>query len=160
MIASEKAGIIQPRVPVVFNTGDDVADKVIEDRAEELRSRHINVKNYNFRVDVDFDEVDSLSVPYQKDNAKTAITAFEIMLENGSVTISNKIARESVDKLDKEATDKSGTESADKLDKETTDKSDAESVDKLFHFDKKSAENVIERGLEGFDWPGRMEYMW
>ncbi len=42
-IANEKAGIIKSGIPVVYNTGDMAADKVIASRAAELSSPEINV---------------------------------------------------------------------------------------------------------------------
>ncbi|MCR5214237.1 MAG: bifunctional folylpolyglutamate synthase/dihydrofolate synthase [Eubacterium sp.] len=94
-IAGEKAGIIKTGIPVVYNTGEEVADKVIEEKAEKLGSPYYNVKSYKLKTDIILEDYDHLYALYQKENAKTAITAFEIM--NQAKVICKNI-REIVDK--------------------------------------------------------------
>lgn len=43
-IAAEKAGIIKSGIPVVFNTGSDVADTVIIDKCNELKCQSVDVR--------------------------------------------------------------------------------------------------------------------
>ena len=43
-IAGEKAGIIMPKVPVVYNTGEAEADEVIRETAKRLSSEEVNVE--------------------------------------------------------------------------------------------------------------------
>ncbi len=98
-IAGEKAGIIKKGIPVVYNTGDSRADKVIEEKAEELGSPCYNVSaamlqdasqgsvqqtkdsgyGYNYKVSVDLGSYPAMRVLYQRENARTAISAFELM---------------------------------------------------------------------------------
>ncbi len=47
-IASEKAGIIKPGVAIVYNTGDDQADKVIEKQAKRLGAPAYNVAKTDY----------------------------------------------------------------------------------------------------------------
>ena len=101
-IAGEKAGIIKPGVPVVYNTGSEVADRVIEEKCREMEAviseREVSgettadsgVQPY-FRVPDRFAEIvtsepeigaivdafaEKQPAVYQFDNATTAVVAF------------------------------------------------------------------------------------
>jgi len=90
-IATEKAGIIKPGVPVVYNTGDEQADMVISERATSLNSPEINVAKGKYIINdftpsaIDFSCSNSYYIYqhinissaglYQVDNARTAIEA-------------------------------------------------------------------------------------
>ena len=90
-IAAEKAGIIKPGVPIVFNTGEEQADFVISNRARELNSPEINVAKGKYIINdftpsaIDFSCSNSYYIYqhinissaglYQVDNARTAIEA-------------------------------------------------------------------------------------
>jgi dihydrofolate synthase/folylpolyglutamate synthase len=83
-IAGEKAGIIKPGVPVIYNTGEDEADEVIGERAKELGTESYNVVEYidTIRKCVDSEVlkiIDSETATYQKDNIYTAITAISVI---------------------------------------------------------------------------------
>ncbi len=85
-IAGEKAGIIKPGVPVVYNTGSDVADRVIESTAKNRKCSMVRVESISGGQDdsdvkpVVWDflhEIFGDRQPlYQYDNASTAIAAF------------------------------------------------------------------------------------
>ena len=89
-IAYEKAGIIKPGVPVIYNTGKEAADSVIENQARLVDSKAINVaktdyiinglldKNIDFSICNSYYKYDHLVIGgttaiYQVDNAATAI---------------------------------------------------------------------------------------
>ena len=90
-IAGEKAGIIKENTPVIYNTGSEKADKVIEDYAKKMGAKAINVAKTDYIINefthktIDFSIYNSyykyhnLMIPvgdalYQLDNAMTAIT--------------------------------------------------------------------------------------
>ena len=91
-IAFEKAGIIKPGVPVIYNTGSSVADKVIKDRCLMLDSPYIKADDPEISLAAEALGVDGtllkevcliiddfekrINVPYQKDNAYEAAFAF------------------------------------------------------------------------------------
>ena len=91
-IAFEKAGIIKPGIPVIYNTGSSVADRVIADRCDELCVPGIfaadtDISHLTKELDIDetflkdieriIDDFGSrINVPYQKDNAYEAAYAF------------------------------------------------------------------------------------
>ena len=81
-IAGEKAGIIKPGIPVVYNTGSDVADSVIEKKAHELKSEAIKIMDCPDIVSDIFIDRQPL---YQYDNAATAIRAFLIAEGIGAI---------------------------------------------------------------------------
>ena len=82
-IAGEKAGIIKQGIPVVYNTGDEKADKVIEKKAEQMGSDYFNVPKVWESISDDLkDSIMSnvnLSVPYQIENVHTAVIAWMVM---------------------------------------------------------------------------------
>ena len=97
-IAREKAGIIKPGVPVVYNTGDEVADEVIENRAAILGSPSINVAKTGYIANEITDKTIDFSfatgyykyhniilkvagAKYQMDNAATAIALCNCMFD-------------------------------------------------------------------------------
>lgn len=49
-IAAEKAGIIKPGVPIVYNTGDELADIVIKNRALKLNADEYNVAKAQYII--------------------------------------------------------------------------------------------------------------
>ena len=80
-ISGEKAGIIKSGVPVIYNTGEEIADRVIEKKAAEEGSRAIRVA----RGDKAYKKAEKLwkssskpeMIPlYQYDNGATAYAAF------------------------------------------------------------------------------------
>ena len=91
LIAAEKAGIIKDNIPVVYNTGSDVADMVISKVAKSRSAKEINVakteyiindvsdKTIDFSVHSSYYKYDNLVIRskalYQIDNALTAIAA-------------------------------------------------------------------------------------
>ena len=84
-IAAEKAGIIKSGIPVVFNTGSDVADTVIIDKCNELKCQSVDVRRIkksdilsNDFIDEGFLEsvLPARSPLYQIDNATTACLTF------------------------------------------------------------------------------------
>lgn len=78
-IASEKAGIIKREVPIVYNTGDDTADRVIEERARELNCKAVKINGYPDDIADIFGDTQPL---YQYDNAATAIAACRLLTGN------------------------------------------------------------------------------
>lgn len=89
-IAAEKAGIIKSHTPVVYNTGNPAADKIIEEFAAEKEAPLINVAKTNYMINdftgngIDFSasssyysyrglKILSAGALYQADNAATAI---------------------------------------------------------------------------------------
>lgn len=80
-IAGEKAGIIREGVPVVINTGSKAADTVIEKVAKENKAPLFNIQNMKSEPLMDEDFIRKIlpegAAPYQVDNARTAIVAFE-----------------------------------------------------------------------------------
>ncbi len=84
-IAGEKAGIIKPGIPVIYNTGDDEADKVIEKRAREIGSPYYKVPDAIERITKtsgceeimeSFERyVAGFTALYQRNNAETALVA-------------------------------------------------------------------------------------
>ncbi|MBO4591443.1 MAG: bifunctional folylpolyglutamate synthase/dihydrofolate synthase [Eubacterium sp.] len=82
-IAGEKAGIIKQGIPVVYNTGDEKADKVIEKKAEQMGSDYFNVPEVWEGISDDLkDSIMSyvnVSVPYQIENVHTAVIAWMVM---------------------------------------------------------------------------------
>lgn len=104
-IAAEKAGIIKPGVPVVYNTGSATADLVIEKTAEALDAPCFNVatvdvireytsneKSVDFSLHSRYYSYDKLRLAcggalYQTDNAATAVSALTFLFpEQGAVT--------------------------------------------------------------------------
>ncbi|MCM1083155.1 MAG: Mur ligase family protein [Clostridium sp.] len=97
-IAYEKAGIIKKNVPVVYNTGDEQADKIICGIADTLGADAINVaktkyiineitdKTIDFSVSGSYYSYDNLKINmcavYQIDNAVTAIEACYTLFKN------------------------------------------------------------------------------
>ena len=89
LIAGEKAGIIKSNIPVVYNTGDLLADKVIEEQAKRVGAPEYNVAKAKFIINdfnprgIDFScsnsyyiyqsiNISSVGI-YQIQNALTAI---------------------------------------------------------------------------------------
>lgn len=97
-IAYEKAGIIKKYVPVVYNTGEEQADKIICEIADALGADAINVaktkyiineitdKTIDFSVSGSYYSYDNLKINtcaiYQIDNAVTAIEACHTLFSN------------------------------------------------------------------------------
>ncbi|MCR5543262.1 MAG: bifunctional folylpolyglutamate synthase/dihydrofolate synthase [Eubacterium sp.] len=85
-IAGEKAGIIKPEVPVVYNTGRDEADRVIENRARSKASEYISARlereegGNKSQIRKLVEESFGVTQPlYQYENASTAIEAYLII---------------------------------------------------------------------------------
>ncbi len=97
-IAYEKAGIIKKKVPVVSNTGDAIADEVIKKVAfekeavchfiedETLIINELSAGCIDFSISNDYYSLCNLKINtsalYQIDNARTAIRASYLFLEN------------------------------------------------------------------------------
>lgn len=97
-IAYEKAGIIKPGIPVVYNTGSVEADAVIDKTAVQCKACQINVAKTDYMINdftdngIDFSLVnsyynyqnmklrDELAL-YQTDNAATAIVLCNKLME-------------------------------------------------------------------------------
>jgi dihydrofolate synthase/folylpolyglutamate synthase len=113
-IAGEKAGIIKPGIPVIYNTGDCTADKVILKTAIEKKSAAYSVTDY-WDHDLDsiseeiknsdlalqiktfssmINEKTSDMVPYQRQNIRTAITAWTVLNKEAEATISPDVFAE------------------------------------------------------------------
>ena len=97
-IAGEKAGIIKPGVPVVYNTGNEIADAVVRKTAKERGSEAIAVTEAFEKLPGQVKEAvgffASLQVAgYQRDNAMTAAVAFEKLLPNADACIENALDR-------------------------------------------------------------------
>ncbi len=101
-IAYEKAGIIKESVPVIYNTGDKIADDVIEKQAAKLNSPAYNVAKININVSeitdktIDFSlcggyysyhniMLNTCGAMYQLDNAATAITLSNCIFCDGAI---------------------------------------------------------------------------
>lgn len=97
-VAYEKAGIIKQGVPVVYNTGNATADRVIEKVAKEKNAGALNVAKTDYLVNeispggIDFSMsnsyyrysrllLDNQLALYQVDNAITAIEAVNCFME-------------------------------------------------------------------------------
>ena len=98
-IAGEKAGILKPGVPAVYDASDPEAAAVIARRAAELgcpavpvgpesvRIREINRKGIDFSLSTAYDKKTDWTVPfpaeYQGMNAALALTGFRILQKKG-----------------------------------------------------------------------------
>lgn len=104
-IASEKAGIIKERVPVIIGTDREDAIKVIEERAKTLdapayRARNIkydviceSLEGCQFKTEImnkEFCIEISMIGKHQIENAITALYAIEVMRKNGSLVINDQ----------------------------------------------------------------------
>ena len=94
-IAGEKAGIIKPGIPVIYNTGSAEADKVIEAVAAKQGSRAIRVPDFAETFPDDIKDAietfaDGNPASYQRDNAETAVTAYIILKEQESADCTEK----------------------------------------------------------------------
>ncbi len=138
-IAAEKAGIIKPGVPVVFNTGEPAADILIESKASEYGCEYYNAAF----VSKQFDRTDEglrfslrgrwfttgrLKLPvhtplYQTENAVTAVTAVWALLESAAGLYTPRMF-------------KGPGAMGRQLD-----------------------EDALKRAFEGFDMPGRMQWL-
>lgn len=94
-IAGEKAGIIKPGVPVVFDANDPEAERVIRKRAEELGCFCMGISNkmfqfceiknnyIDFSLSTHYDRKTKWKIPfsatYQVENAAVAITAMRVL---------------------------------------------------------------------------------
>ena len=97
-IAGEKAGIIKPGVPLIFDANNEAAAEVILNRAEKLCSPHwavsekmctiCEIKNnfIDFSLTTDYDKETRWKIPfsagYQVENAALAITAIRILQQS------------------------------------------------------------------------------
>lgn len=94
-IAAEKAGIIKSGVPVVFGEGDDDAESVIREKADEMGSQYVRTEFSqigNIRTEIggtifDFGERRNVKISlrglYQTRNAATVLTTVDVMRKNG-----------------------------------------------------------------------------
>lgn len=99
-IAGEKAGIIKPGISVIYNTGDEIADKVISEKAKELNSQAYSVPEYwkdNNSIAPIIDEKTLDMVPYQRQNIRTAITAWTVLNKAADATVLTEKFEEVID---------------------------------------------------------------
>jgi len=93
-IAAEKAGIIKPGVPVIFGEGDDAAETVIRERAEELGAEYRRTDFSaigNITSDLEATSFTFEGRPvrinlhglYQTRNTATVLTAVDVLREKG-----------------------------------------------------------------------------
>ena len=104
-IASEKAGIIKPGVPVLFGGRDASASKVIKSRAKSVSAPYFETKHGTLRVKSEtldgtvfdyshFEDIFiSLLGAYQPKNAANVLEAIEI-LRNGGLEIPDRAVKE------------------------------------------------------------------
>lgn len=100
-IAVEKAGIIKPEVPIVYNASKKEAVKVIEERASQLKCKMLPVfpekikfllntgKKIDFFYESSYDitEVEiPFGAPYQAENAAIALMAVNFLAETENIT--------------------------------------------------------------------------
>ncbi|MBR4514077.1 MAG: bifunctional folylpolyglutamate synthase/dihydrofolate synthase [Lachnospiraceae bacterium] len=111
-VAAEKAGIIKPGVPVVYNTGEPVADIIIETRASEAGSECFNTAFISeqhdrtggilrFSLRGRWFNTGGLSFPentplYQTENAMTAVTAVWVLTGGNSDRASDQLDEEAL----------------------------------------------------------------
>ena len=134
-IAGEKAGIIKSGVPVVYNTGNEIADEVIRKTAKERGSEAIAVTEAFEKLPGQMKEAVGFfaslqAAGYQRDNAMTAAVAFMKLVENGDVKCREKAVQEQ-DAL----------------------------KDAIADNDLEIVKACIENALDRFIWPGRMEFL-
>lgn len=134
-IAGEKAGIIKSGVPVVYNTGNEIADEVIRKTAKERGSEAIAVTEAFEKLPGQMKEAVGFfaslqAAGYQRDNAMTAAVAFMKLVENGDVKCREKAVPEN-DAL----------------------------KDAIADNDFEIVNACIENALDRFTWPGRMEFL-
>lgn len=138
-IAGEKAGIIKPGVPVVFDANDPEAGRVIRKRAKELGTSCTGISNkmyhfceiknnyIDFSLSTDYDKKTKWRIPfsaaYQVENAAVAVTAMRVL---------NQFAKYTVNAVDGKKTEGPG---------------------KTVVVD----ENAMREGLLRAVWPGRMQ---
>ncbi len=149
-IAGEKAGIIKPGVPVVYNTGNEVADEVIKKTARERGSEAIAVTEAFEKLPEQVKEAVGFfaslqAAGYQRDNAMTAAVAFMKLSEAGTVNCQVKTEQE------KDAL-KDASIDADNV-KAVSEKSAGETTGRT------DWEVCIADALDRFSWPGRMEFL-
>lgn len=110
LIASEKAGIIKDNIPVIYNTGSEVADGVISKVAKTHNAKEINVAKAKYKInklndktiDFSFDSsyysyenlVINTCALYQVDNACLAIAACEELF--GGEAIDEAVIKEAL----------------------------------------------------------------
>jgi dihydrofolate synthase/folylpolyglutamate synthase len=136
-IAGEKAGIIKPGIPVIYNTGSEEADQVISAKAQELGSRAVRVPDAAAEFPEDIcdiidDFATSTPAAYQCDNAETAVAAFLEL--SGS----------------KQAYTENISISADQL---SAGQQDADLKT------RRELQTIISASLGAFSWPGRMQFI-
>ncbi len=110
-IAGEKAGIIKPGIPVVYNTGSSEADKVIIDKCAEIGSICVSVSDMDealFALHIDkvkaaglekmiADFSKKIMTPYQRDNAGTAVIAYLMITFGVTGTLPIDVIRKALD---------------------------------------------------------------
>lgn len=77
-IASEKAGILKNRIPVVYDRNNEEAEKIILEKAAEKCSEAFGVRYDPLNGPSEFD---FLPAPYMRENALVAAKAFELLPE-------------------------------------------------------------------------------
>ena len=136
-IAGEKAGIIKPGVPVIYNTGNEEADQVISAKAQELGSRAVRVPDAAAEFPEDIRDIINAfaavtPAAYQRDNAEAAVAAFLEL--SGS----------------KQAYTENISISADQL---SAGQQDADFKT------RRELQTIISASLGAFSWPGRMQFI-
>ncbi|MEP7196986.1 MAG: folylpolyglutamate synthase/dihydrofolate synthase family protein [Saprospiraceae bacterium] len=95
-IATEKAGIIKPGIPVVIGRKQHEIESVFLEKADQLKSPiyFVNSKinssqdGNKFEINNEISFFPDLKGPYQKENYNTAYTACRILIENKIVPLS------------------------------------------------------------------------
>ncbi|MBQ8662660.1 MAG: bifunctional folylpolyglutamate synthase/dihydrofolate synthase [Eubacterium sp.] len=107
LIAGEKAGIMKPHIPVVFDANEPEAAAVIEARAKQLQCPSYGIsKNMcqileikrnliDFSLSTQYDKKTNWQIPfaaeYQVMNASLAITGMRILLEQGAFALTQDV---------------------------------------------------------------------
>ena len=100
LIAGEKAGIIKEGIPVIYNTGEKIADSVVEKTAKEKNAKAINAATAVLEEDEE-EIIEEFAAKqkalYQKDNAKTAVVAFKELLQASDKEKRNRFIKAGLD---------------------------------------------------------------
>lgn len=139
-IAGEKAGIIRPGIPVLFDANDPIAAAVIEKRAKSLKSPYLGISDKMFKIceikenHIDFSfltdydktkwRINSLAL-YQVENAALAVNAMRLLqqMDKSDIVWQKEVCCNSV----------------------------------FNHLGSLAGDQVIQQGLLRAFWPGRME---
>ena len=139
-IAAEKAGIIKPGVPVICNTGNEAADRVMEETAGIRKSPLINAgktRIYDVKYRTDSPQIDFSAVNCYYNRIGITINSMAYYEVINAVT-----AMETIRAICADATDTAETGNA---------------ADKIYTEERLYP--ALLRSLKGFELPGRMQYI-